>query len=138
MSKQPEQLYIDGTEPPPDPDRTTDDDARVHAWLDAKTAQRKAADETKLAHSVLIAALQERGVTRYPYVDAFTGKKRYVVVEPIVKAKTTKAPKPPRAKKPRKERNKPDPAGAVEHRKVSRESVAAEIDPFGTTREAMP
>lgn len=135
MTKNPEQTFLPGTEPPPDPVKTAEDDARVHAWLDAKAAQAKAADHAKLAHLVLITALAERGIERYPYVDAFTGDKRFVVVKREPKASTTKAPK---ARKPRRAREpKAEPAEQVEHRKVSRESVADIVDPFAKTREAM-
>lgn len=135
MTRNPEQTFIPGTEPPPEPERDVAIDEILHGWLDAKAAQKKAADDTRLRHLVLVATLAERGIDRYPYVDAFTGKKRFVAVKRDPKAVTTKAPKPP---KPRKEREpKADPADQVEHRKVSRESVAAEIDPFGTTRSNM-
>ena len=138
MSKRQEQTQIPGTEP--EDITTREDDARLYAWLDAKTVQRKAAGDTKLAHSVLIAALAERGIDRYPYVDQFTGKKRFLVVKREPRATTTKVPAPPRARRSRKhpeiEAKLPD-EDRVEHRKVSRESVEAEIDPFAATRRSM-
>lgn len=135
--KKPEQLFIDGTEPPPDPARDPDVDDAVFAWLDAKAAQRKAADTTKIKHASLLAMLGDKEIERYPYLDQFTGKKRFVVVKREPKAATTNAPKPPKPKRERKERKKPDPAEQVEHRKVSRASVEAEIDPFAATRRSM-
>lgn len=131
-----QQTEIPGTEVP---DVTTrEDDARVFAWLDAKAAQKKAAQHAKDAHLVLVTALQERGIERYPFVDQFTGKKRFIAVEKLPKAKATNAPKPPKARREKKPRDpKPDPAEQVEHRKVSRASVEAEIDPFAATREKM-
>lgn len=136
MSKPAEQLYIDGTEPPPDPAKDHEADDRLYAWLDAKSAQKKAADATRIKHASLLERLGELGIDRYPYVDRFTGKKRFLVVKREPKAATTNAPKlrRPRAKR---EREKPDPAEQVEHRKVSRASVESEIDPFATTRAAM-
>jgi hypothetical protein len=137
--KAPEQLYFEGTEPPPDPARDSEADERVYAWLDAKAAQKKALDVTKIKHASMLERLGELKVERYPYTDQFSGKKRFVVVKRDPKAVMTsvpRAPKPRFAKTPRKS-TKVDPAEQVEHRKVSRASVQAEIDPFGATRENM-
>lgn len=137
MTKRQEQTQIPGTEP--EDITTRDDDARLYAWLDAKAAQKKAAATTRDTHLILIAALAERGIDRYPYTCAFTGKKRFLVVKREPRATTTKVPAPPRARRSRKhpEIESVLPEERVEHRKVSRESVAAEIDPFGATRAAM-
>ncbi len=135
-TKPAEQTFIPGTEPAPEPERDQDADDRVYAWLDAKAAQKKAADTTKIKHASLLERLAELGVDRYPYLDQFTGKKRFVVVKREPKAGTTNAPKPRKVREKR-EREKPDPAEQVEHRKVSRASVEAEIDPFASTRKAM-
>lgn len=132
-----DQLPIPGTEPAPDPTKTPEDDARVYAWLDAKAAQKKAAQTVKDAHLIMVTALQERGIDRYPYVDQFTGDKKYIAVERAPKAKTTRVPKPKRAKKPREKKQETPPEEQVEHRKVPRASVEAEIDPFGAVRKAM-
>jgi len=131
------QTEIPGTE---DPARDHEADERLFAWLDAKSAQRKAADTTKIKHASLLERLGELGIDRYAYLDQFSGKKRFVVVKREPKVVTTRAPKPPRARRSRKhpevEAKLPD-AERVEHRKVSRASVEAEIDPFGATRAAM-
>ena len=46
MSREPDQLFIPGTEPPPDPDRSPELDAAVHGWLDSKDKQRAVADRS--------------------------------------------------------------------------------------------
>ena len=130
MTKQTE---IPGCE---DPQRNPEVDEVLYAYLDAKAAQKKAADATRIKHASLLDHLASLGITRYPYVDQFTGKKRYVVVAKEPKVKTQRAPSPrkPRAKR---EREKPNPDEQVEHRKVSRASVEAEIDPFAGVRRDM-
>lgn len=131
MSKQTE---IPGTE---DPSRITEVDDTLFAWLDAREAQRKAADTTKIKHASLLERLAELGIDRYAYLDQFTGKKRFVVVKRDPKAATQKAPSP---RRPKRERAKPDrekPEDQVEHRKVSRASVADEIDPFARLRDSI-
>lgn len=70
--------------------------------------------------------LAELGIDRYAYLDQFTGK-RFVA----------KQPRPRRPRKEREPREKPDPAEQVEHRKVSRASVATEIDPFANVRDKL-
>lgn len=130
------QLEIPGAE---DATRIPEVDEALYGWLDAKAAQRKAAETTKIKHASLLERLGALvpDTERYAYLDQFTGKKRFVVVKRDPKAATTNAPKPPKPKREPKERTKVDPAEQVEHRKVSRASVELEIDPFAKTRAAM-
>ena len=138
------QTYIPGTEPTPDPAHDPEISAQVDAWQKAKQEQREAADTTAIRHAKLLELLNDRGVARYPYTDPATGRKRYVVVEAEPKAKLTKpiAQKPKDERKAEKRAEKRDVqlAASVEHRKVSRAEVEAEMgptDPFRATREAM-
>lgn len=137
MNADPQQLYLaDDMQPPPDPEKSDAVDAVLYAWLDAKHEQRTAADTTKIRHLTLLAKLAEAGIERYPYLDRTTGQKRYVVADKTPKAKTVKAPTVGKAKRERKRKGTP-PEERVEHRRVSRESVEDEIDPFAKTRRSM-
>lgn len=134
-----DQLYLaKELEPPPDPVRTPELDKVVFAWLDAKEAQRKAAQATKDAHLVLMYKLEEAKIEKYPYVDKWTGYKGYVTVKTTRKASTAKAPKAKRAAKVGRERKPKTPMSEqVESRRVPRETVEHEIDPFASTRVMM-
>lgn len=139
MTKQTE---IPGTEAPKDPDI----EHALDHWLDAKDEQRRTADTTRTAHAALVLHMQTAGVATYPYVDRSTGKKRRVVITAEPKAKTARFVSPRRqdsdvddeadAETKRDERKARD-ADKVEKRKVSRKSVAKELDPFAGTRTAM-
>lgn len=134
-----EQLYLsDDMQPPPDPARDPDVDAVLHPWLAEADEARRLTDAAKAKRDRLLAMLLERGLERYPYVDA-AGKKRYFVADRTARAKQVKAIEP-RKPKAKRERARPDPAEQVEHRKVSRASVADEIgehDGFASVRERM-
>lgn len=141
MTKQ-NQFEIPGTQDP-DIDQAMKD--RLWAYLDAKDVQRRASGDTKLKLSVLFAAMTEAGIERVPYVDAVSGKRRYFVADKSPKPKSVKEPRAKRAKdekraEKRAEKKQRDAEESVEHRKVSRASVEAELgnlDPFAATREAM-
>jgi hypothetical protein len=126
------QLEIPGAE---DPARNDEVDAALYAWLDAKEERRKSTDATKIKHASLIERLTALGIERYGYLDAYTGRKKFVVVKRDAKATTTRAPSPPKPKKERAPKAKPEEQ--VEHRKVSRASVEAEVDPFAQVRSKM-
>jgi hypothetical protein len=153
MTRPQVQAVIPGCESDDEKIQTPELTARVHAWLDAQEAQRRAALETRTVHALMVAELVLANVKRYPYLDRSTGKKHYVVVARDPKAKTIKAPKPKTAKQEAKadkaaEKKQRDKAESVEHRKVSRASVEGElrhavpavpddVDPFERTRRAM-
>lgn len=152
------QSVIPGCETPDELIQTPELTARVHAWLDAQEAQKRAALETRTAHGLMIAALTLANVKRYPYTDRSTGVKRYVTVAAEPKAKTIKAPTVKRKSAAQERREEKaaekkarDAAEAVEHRKVSREAAerdlgrsldkpapdAEPLDPFAATRAAL-
>jgi hypothetical protein len=153
------QSTIPGTESDEDKIQTPELTARVHAWLDAQEAQRRASLETKTIHALMIAELTLANVKRYPYLDRKTGHKRYVTVAAEPKAKTIKAPTAKqegrkaraaeRAAEKAKEKREADKAESVEHRKVSRTpehdaitkpkplAIVEDVDPFAATRAAM-
>lgn len=138
----PTQFEIPGTEQT-DVDQAMKD--RLWSYLDAKDAQRRASGDTKLKLTVLFAAMTEAGIERVPYIDPSTGKRRFFVADKTPKPKTTKEPRVKRAKDERRaekkaEKKQRDAEESVEHRKVSRASVEAEIgplDPFASVRDAM-
>jgi hypothetical protein len=140
-----DQLWIDGTEPPPEPKDPAIDEA-LDAWLEAKNEQKNSAAATKIRHATLCTRITEAGIERYPYIDRTTGKKRYVYPDTTPKLKTSPAPRPRKEKRPKRGPDKgwaenvevvilPDEK--VEKRKVSRASVEKEIDPFASMRAAM-
>jgi hypothetical protein len=131
------QSFIPGTEPPPDPVKNDEVETLMWSWLDQRDENKRGAATVKMRHATLLEKLKELGIDRYPYVDAFTGKKRYVVVNREPKLKTTNVPKPPREKKPKKSREKPNPDEQVEVRTIPRSSIEHELDPFAATRAAM-
>lgn len=96
--KQREQLYLDGTAPP----RDEDIEQKLENWLDAADAKAAAGEDAKLCHQVLLATLQERKITAYPYRDRATGEKRIIRVKAgDPKVVTAKAPKPERVDRER-------------------------------------
>lgn len=139
-----DQLYIDGTEPP---GRIPEIEEALDGWIDAKVEQKRASETTKLAHSVLVSRLNEAGVEKYAYTDRTTGKRRFVYPDRTPKLKTAAAPRSRR--RDDDERSEPEvgeevtheavlkDADKVESRRVSRASVADEIDPFAATRAGM-
>jgi hypothetical protein len=88
MGKKPEQLYIDGTEPPDAPAVRS----ALHEWLDAKEERSAAAERVKLRHDALLMQMAEHKLERYPYVDATTGKRKHVVADKTPRARTIDAP----------------------------------------------
>lgn len=130
------QAFIPGTEPPPEP-KNDEVETLMWSWLDQLDENKRGAASAKMRHASLLAKLKELGIDRYPYTDAFTGKKRYVVVNAEPKLKTTNVPKPPREKKSKKQREKQDPAEQVEVRTVPRATVEHELDPFASVRSSM-
>lgn len=146
--KEPEQLYFDGTAPPPDPTRTPDLDAKLWAWLESRDEQRRVGEKRKDNEHLLMHALVEAGIDKYPFTDSVSGKKRYFVADKTPKPKTIAAfePKKPKAKKRDAEeiaKREETEANRVEQRRVPRASVADEIgeganaDPFRATRELL-
>lgn len=136
--KRQQQTEIPGTETPKNPEV----EQALDAWLNAKDEQKDAAATTKLRHHSLLLRLAEAKIERYPYIDPSSGKKKMVVVAREPKAKTITAPKESQARRDRGDVDEPGeevttPAETVEHRKVSRESVENEIDPFGGVRARM-
>lgn len=155
------QAEIPGTEAPT-PDAALLD--RLWSYFDARDEQKRKAADTKLKLAVLFAAMAEAGIERLAYLDPASGKRRYFTRDQtprpkIVKEPRTRTPKAERAAERKAEKAKAkretDAAEAVEHRKVSRESVEAEIgrkltvngvevlppveddDPFEQTRRAL-
>ena len=145
------QTYIPGTEPARDPGRIDEVETALDAWLAARDKHRDCADAVAIRHESLLSTMAEHGLSRYPYLDPHTGKKRLLVVARDPKAKTTNAPPEKRREReddrPGREPERAEPeerAERVTHRKVSRASVdaeiataAARIDPFGATRGLM-
>ena len=136
------QQFIPGTEPP---DRIPEIEEAIDAWLESKIEQRRASDSTKLAHAVLAQRVTEAGVERYAYTDRTTGKRRFVYPDRTPKMKTAALRV---SRHDRRERDDEPEVGEevtppaddkVESRRVSRASVADEIDadPFASTRSAM-
>jgi hypothetical protein len=142
MSRQTE---IPGTEVPKNPDI----EKAIDAWLEAKDEQRYATDKTKLRHAGLLTVMANVGIESYPYVDAKTGKKKLLNVVRDPKAKAVKAPRWNRRDQDAEDDvgdeveitdlNDDTPAvdNVVEMRRVKRESVENEIDPFNATRKAI-
>jgi hypothetical protein len=132
----PQQLYIEGTEPPEDPPVIPEVAQAVDAWLAAKKKQANAAEATKMRHEILLGHLQEHKIERYPFIDQVTGRKKYVVADRTPKAKTITAPS--KKQEGRDVTSKAErEAGQVESRRVPRAEVEAEIDPFASTRGEM-
>lgn len=140
--KRQQQTEIPGTEPV----RNAEIEQALDAWLAAKDEQKSAGETTRLRHFSLLQRLGEAGLENYPYVDPSTGKKKLVVVARDPKAKMIAAPRESKQRRDRGEVDEPGEevtapvdktADQVEHRKVSRKSVEADIDPFAATRAAM-
>lgn len=137
-----EQIYLDPSMAPPDNPTIR---AAIHDWLDARDEQRRASLKTRSKHDAMIASMLEQKVDRHPYTDSITGKRRYVLADRTARAKVMNVPGQP--KKKRSKRGGPrrdddveivDPnADKVESRRVSRESVKNEIDPFASTRDGL-
>lgn len=132
MTKHPEQLFIAGTEPAPDPAKNPMTDLRIFEWLEAKDEKRRTADRCKDREHLLMVDMQERGLDRYPYIDSLTGKKRYFVADKTPKPKTIAAfePKKPKAKKRDPEeiaKREATEANSIEQRRVPRGRVTAEL-----------
>lgn len=146
MSKQTELPGVEDTSKDPDIERDLD------AYLDALDAAKQAAADRKLKHTVLIARLLGADRHVYPYVDR-AGKKKRIRVDVSSKIKTERDVSSGRKRKQddvdlspgekaeaaaEKERKKAEAeANRVESRRVRREDVEAEIDPFAATRAAM-
>ncbi len=139
-----DQLVIPGCESDEEKIKTPELTTRVHSWLDAQEAQRRAALETKTIHALMIAELTLANVKRYPYLDRKTGTKRYVTVGAEPKARTIKAPtnkqqgknaaKKERAAEKAKEKREADAENEVEHRKVTRTAEHDEIAKRGSVK----
>lgn len=131
------QTFIPGTEPPA---HDADIESALDSWLDAKRISRAAADDKRTKHAILIARMQERNVEEHRFVCPQTGKRKRVRAVAEVKAKVSNAP---REKSEDESFELEAPVrddtddGKVEMRRVSRASVAAEIDPFAATRGSM-
>lgn len=137
-----QQLYIAGTEPPPDPDKHPEIDDALDAWLAAKKKRAAAAEAEKIRHESLLERLSDFGIERYPFHDE-TGRKKYVVAAKQTKAKTVNAPSKKqegRDADSRRERALLERETSVETRRVPRAEALAELepaDPFAATRSAM-
>lgn len=147
MSKQP--YLADDYAPPHDKDV----ERGIDEWLEAKEAQRSAADATKLKHATLLVLLQNAGIEAYPYTDPKTGKKKLLVVAREPKAKVTKPHKrsrkesdveigeevtPAEKKLAKAEKKARDEADRVESRRVPRTAAHDTVaDPFAATREKL-
>jgi hypothetical protein len=133
------QQYLSDDMAPP---HNLDIERALDSWQEAKDEQRQAAERTKLRHAALLLQMQNVGCEAYPYTDPKTGKKRQVIIAKEPKAKVTK-PTQHRRQEDDVEIGEevdasPDaPDDKVEKRRVKREKVAAEIDPFASTRAAM-
>jgi hypothetical protein len=143
-SRRHEQTYIPGTEPKDVPSEVRD---ALNNWLDAKDEKRQLSKRESEAHEVLLTRADEAKLDRVPYVDSITGKKKHVVVASVRKAKVINAPSP-RKQREAEDRERPEVEAEitvsgddkVESRRVSRESVAAELgeeDPFAGLRSRM-
>ena len=145
MNRPPEQTYFDGMKPTDEPDVEEVKQA-IYLWLDARVSQKRASEETKQKHAQMLAALAENGLDWHPYLDPFTQKKKRAWIAKEPKVKTSSVPKPP-GERGRKKRGgpdrdddaiiAPDDDDKVETRRVPRESVEKEIDPFGSVRAAL-
>ena len=133
------QTFIPGTEPPDVVQVVAIDDA-IEAWHEAKRARRAANEDVQNAEASLLSLLAEHKLDRYPYTDP-EGKKRAIVVKRDPKAVSKRDSKV--ATEGEDADDWSDNAettptdGKVESRRVSRESVENEIDPFAATRGAM-
>lgn len=137
MARTQKQAYLPGTEPADDPNIEAVNEA-LDAWNGAKQEQKTASEATKIRHMSLVETMLEHGLDRYPYIDAATGKKKHVVIKRDPRAATTNAPRIRREDaEPGEAVEPPDASQTVEHRKVSRSSVANEVDPFAATRAAL-
>lgn len=145
MSRAPDQLSLDPSLIPPDPVRNPELDKLVDAVLEAEDAQRAATATKKLRYEVYLAELAIRGLDRYPYVDARTGKKRYLGRKTTTTVAKTNAPRMPKPKdeakaEKRAEKKQREKDEAVESRRVPRATVADEIgetDGFAGLRQRM-
>jgi hypothetical protein len=129
--------------------RNADIEASLDLWLEARDEQKYAVDKTKLRHAALLLHMANAGIDAYPFVDQRTGKKRQVVIARDPKAKTLSAPRPNRrdddaeiAEEITDERvlsvvDEPAVDNVVEMRRVKRESIEDEIDPFAIVRSAL-
>lgn len=148
MNRPAEQTHFPGMKPADEPDVEAVKDS-IYAWLDCKTKQRRAAEDTKAAHIAMLALLTEHELEWHPYIDPVDNKKRKVFTESKPKAKTARmVTVTSGGKRGRKKRGGPsrdadaEIAGEkedskVESRRVPRKSVEKEIDPFGATRDKM-
>ena len=118
-----------------DKDRKAIDDD-LDYWLSRQSNQRAAGAETKAAHSTLVKRASDHKLTRWPYIDPNTGKKKHLVIKREPKATTMNAPRrAPRPETPgaevepksKAEKKADADANKVEHRKVKSKDAKAEL-----------
>ena len=151
MSKQTELPGIEDTSKDPDIERDLD------AYLEAVDAAKRAADDKKLKHTVLIARLLGADRHVYPYLCPRTGKKKRIRVDVGSKIKTERDASSGRKRKQkdvalspgekaerdaeREQKKAEAEVNRVEARRVKRENVEElreeNVDPFAATRRAM-
>jgi DNA adenine methylase len=148
VTRPPEQQFFDGMRPADEPNVEEVKQA-IYLWLDARVSQKRAAEETKQKHAQMLTALADNGLEWHPYLDPETQKKRRVFTEAKPKAKTARMVSES-GKRGRRRRGGPSrdidadlgddetkEDNEVESRRVPRETVEREIDPFGSTRSKM-
>lgn len=144
MTTNHQQPHLPGIPVPTSPDERHGDLEGILTTLhEAEKERNDAAERVRDAKDMMLAKMAELGYERYAFDDPRNGKRRHFVRDTTARAKVMGAPK-------RLDLYDEDMAGAivdddagdgesaddgkVEHRKVSRESVAHVVDPFAGVR----
>jgi hypothetical protein len=146
MTAAPKQPHLPGIPvPTPPDDRHADLEGILTTLHEAEKDRNAAAERVRDSKDAMLAKMAELGYERYAFDDPRNGKRRHFVRDTTARAKVMGAPK-------KLDLYDDDAAiedvdagegesaddGKVEVRKVSRASVAHEIDPFAGVRDRMP
>jgi hypothetical protein len=146
MTTKPQQIALPGIPAPTPPDeRSIDLDALIDTAVGHRRDARDHNEKARDAFDIVLAKMVELGYERYAFEDPHTGKRRHLVRDVTPRAKVQAAPRrtdlfDDEAAEDAGYMVEPDaPAddGKVESRRVSRASVADEIDPFAKLRGRM-
>lgn len=127
------QSQLPHTAPPPGPC-----DVELERWLDAREETTDAAAEKKRRYSELLDAMIEAGVSRIPYVDPATNRRKWLCVRSEAKLVSAKAEAQEEtgdtAPKPKRTRTA---ALATVGPPEESDEQRASADPFGDTKADM-
>lgn len=88
------QTTIPGTEPPDDPPRDEEIELGIEHWYRRIAEQKLAAEATGVSHEKLLELMDERGYSKYPFLEPGTGKRKYLVADAKRRLRSEAAPTP--------------------------------------------